>query len=138
MAIETVKEERKTGLARQARRGPRRILPRRQEVPRPPGDTARFRKRKPSQATRELGDLISIGPAMLRDFEQLGIRSMAQLARQNPRRLYEKLVRVAGQHQDICVLDVFSAAVEQAQNPRLPAEKCQWWWWSQKRKQAKR
>lgn len=87
---------------------------------------------------RQLGDLISIGPAMLRDFELLGIRSVAQLARQNPKRLYEKLGRVAGQHQDICVLDVFEAAVAQARNPRLPVEKCQWWYWSNKRKAGKK
>ena len=84
---------------------------------------------------RELGDLISIGPAMLRDFELLGIRSVAQLARQNPRRLYDKLGHVARQHQDICVLDTFCAAVAQARNPRLPVEQCQWWYWSKKRKQ---
>ena len=85
---------------------------------------------------RRLGDLISIGSAMLRDFELLGIRSVAQLARQNPQRMYEKLGRVAGQHQDICVLDVFCAAVAQARNSRLPAEQCQWWYWSEKRKQG--
>jgi nucleotidyltransferase/DNA polymerase involved in DNA repair len=85
---------------------------------------------------RQLGDLISIGSAMLRDFELLGIRSVAQLARQNPQRMYEKLGRVAGQHQDICVLDVFCAAVAQARNSRLPAEQCQWWYWSEKRKQG--
>jgi len=83
---------------------------------------------------RQLGDLLSIGPAMLRDLELLGIRSVAQLARRNPRRLYEKLGRLAGQHQDICVLDVFCAAVAQARNSRLPAEQCQWWFWSSKRK----
>lgn len=83
---------------------------------------------------RELKDLISIGPAMLRDFELLGIRSVAQLARQNPEKLYAKLGRVAKQHQDICVLDTFEAAVAQAKNPRLAVEKCQWWWWSEKRK----
>lgn len=84
--------------------------------------------------TRELGDLISIGPAMLRDFELLGIRSVAQLAKQDPKRMYARLGRVAKQHQDICVLDVFRAAVAQARNPRLPVERCQWWWWSEKRK----
>jgi hypothetical protein len=83
---------------------------------------------------RELGDLISIGPAMLRDFELLGIRSVAQLAVQDPRKMYEKLGRVAAQHMDICVLDTFCAAVAQARNPRLAAEKCQWWWWSERRK----
>ena len=82
---------------------------------------------------RELKDLISIGPAMLRDFQLLGIRSVRQLARQNPQALYHKLSRVAPQHMDICVLDTFAAAVAQARNPRLPAEQCQWWWWSKKR-----
>jgi len=83
---------------------------------------------------RRLEDLVSIGPAMLRDFEVLGIRSVAQLARQEPESLYEKLCRVTGKSQDICVLDTFSAAVAQAQNPRLPAEQRQWWYWSRKRK----
>ena len=46
--------------------------------------------------TRQLTDLISIGPAMLRDFELLGIRSVAQLARQNPQRLYARLGRATG------------------------------------------
>jgi hypothetical protein len=87
-----------------------------------------------AMTARQLGDLISIGPAMLRDFELLRIRSVAQLARQNPQRMYEKLGRVAGKHQDLCVLDVFSAAVAQARNSRLPAEQCQWWYWSRKRK----
>lgn len=87
---------------------------------------------------RELKDLISIGPAMLRDFELLGIRSVRQLAKQEPLALYNKLGRVAAQHQDICVLDTFAAAVAQAKNPRLPAELCQWWWWSRKRKQGKK
>jgi len=88
------------------------------------------------QKSRRLADLISIGPAMLREFELLGIHSVAELARQNPQRLYEKLGRVAHQHQDICVLDVFRAAVAQARNPLLPAEQCQWWYWSRKRKQG--
>jgi hypothetical protein len=90
------------------------------------------------QRVRQLRDLISIGPAMLRDFELLGIRSVAQLARQNPERMYEKLGRIARQHQDICVLDTFCAAVAQARNPRLPGEKCEWWYWSKKRKEGKR
>jgi len=85
---------------------------------------------------RQLAELISIGPAILRDFQILGVRSVAQLARQDPQRLYEKLCRVAPQHQDICCLDVFRAAVAQARNPRLPAEQCQWWYWSRRRKKS--
>jgi Pathogenicity locus len=85
---------------------------------------------------RQLEDLISIGPAMVRDFEQLGIRSVAQLARQNPRRMYDRLSHLTGRRQDPCVLDTFCAAVAQARNSRLPAEKCQWWYWSRKRKEV--
>jgi hypothetical protein len=84
---------------------------------------------------RRLEDLISIGPVMLRDFEMLGIRSVTQLARQNPQRMYARLNRVSGQRQDPCVLDVFRAVVAQARNPRLPAAQCQWWYWSRQRKE---
>jgi nucleotidyltransferase/DNA polymerase involved in DNA repair len=83
---------------------------------------------------RQLGDLISIGPAMLRDFDQLGIRTVAQLAKQDPKEMYARLGRLTGKRVDPCVLDTFCAAVAQARNPRLPAEKCQWWYWSRKRK----
>jgi len=84
--------------------------------------------------TRRLQDLISVGPAMLRDFELLGIRSVTQLVRRDPRRMYEALCERTGKAQDICCLDVYRAAVAQARNPHLPAEKCQWWYWSRERK----
>jgi len=87
--------------------------------------------------TRQLADLISVGPAMLRDFEMLGIRIVSQLAKQKPKRMYERLSRATGQRQDPCVLDTFCAAVAQARNPRLPAEQCEWWYWSRKRKSAR-
>jgi hypothetical protein len=83
---------------------------------------------------RRLRDLVSVGPAMLRGFDLLGVRNVGQLARQEPAKLYEKLCRVTGQRQDICCLDVFSAAVAQARNPLLPAAQCQWWYWSRQRK----
>jgi len=85
---------------------------------------------------RELGGLISVGPAILRDFDLLGIRSIPQLAKAEPEKMYRRLERLTGQPQDVCVLDVFRAAVAQARNPRLPAEQCQWWYWSRKRKDS--
>jgi len=83
---------------------------------------------------QQLGDLVSIGPAMMKDFEQLGIRSVRELARRSPEKLYEQLCAVTGQRQDICVLDVFRAAVAQARNPKLPAAQRNWWYWSRLRK----
>ena len=89
----------------------------------------------PHASTRRLQDLISVGPAMLRDFELLKVRSISQLARQDPRKMYEKLCRITGQRIDVCCLDTFQAAVAQARDPLLPAEKCQWWYWSRRRKE---
>ena len=83
---------------------------------------------------RRLQDLISVGPAIAHDFELLGIRSVAQLAKRNPEKLFEQLCRVTGQVQDVCCLDVFRAAVAQAKDPQLPIEQCQWWYWSRQRK----
>lgn len=87
---------------------------------------------------RSLGDLISVGPAILRDFEMLGVRTVAELRRQDPAKLYKKLGQMTAQHQDICVLDVFRAAVAQARNPRLRVEQCRWWYWSRKRLEAQK
>ena len=81
-----------------------------------------------------LEDLVSVGAATARDFKRLGISSVGQLARRNPERMYEELCRLTGQAQDICCLDVFRAAVEQARNPKLPFEQGQWWYWSRQRK----
>lgn len=84
--------------------------------------------------TIKLSDLVSIGPAALKDFELLGISSVAELAKQNPNELYERLCDITNSHHDICVLDVFRAAVEQAKNPNLNPEKKNWWYWSRVRK----
>jgi hypothetical protein len=83
---------------------------------------------------RQFKDLVSVGPAIVRDLEVLGVRSVTQLARRNPEKLYERLCEITGKAQDICVLDVFHAAVAQARNPRLPLEQAQWWYWSRQRK----
>ena len=83
---------------------------------------------------RRLRDLVSVGPAMIRDFKMLGIYSVAQLSRRNPEKLYEKLCEIKGQPPDICCLDVFRAAVAQARDPGLSTEQCQWWYWSRRRK----
>jgi hypothetical protein len=83
---------------------------------------------------RRLKDLISVGPATLRDFEMLGIRSVEHLRRRNPSRMYERLCEIVGRPIDVCCHDVLEAAVAQARDPMLPAVKCQWWYWSRRRK----
>ena len=87
-----------------------------------------------SVCERKLEDLISVGPAIRRDFALLGISTVAELARREPEALYRELRRRTRKKQDVCVLDTFRAAVEQARDPSLPPEKCVWWHWSRVRK----
>jgi hypothetical protein len=83
---------------------------------------------------RQLKDLVAVGPAMLEDFELLGVRTVAQLRRRSPERMYRELCRIRKQTIDACCLDVFVAAVAQAKDPELPIEQRQWWYWSRVRK----
>jgi hypothetical protein len=83
---------------------------------------------------RRLEDLISVGPATRRQFALSGIHTVAELARRDPETLYREFCRRTRKRQDICVLDVYRAAVAQARNPGLPIEECVWWYWSRLRK----
>jgi nucleotidyltransferase/DNA polymerase involved in DNA repair len=86
------------------------------------------------QTKRNLNDLDGIGPAMMDDFNLLGVRSVEQLSEEDPQELYDRLCSLRGQRIDPCCLDVFRCAVEQARNPGLEPEKRQWWYWSRVRK----
>jgi len=79
----------------------------------------------------ELLALRNIGPAMRRDFELLGIRSLRQLARCEAGRLYRRLETLTGRRHDPCVLDTFAAAIHQARS----GEALPWWHFSRLRKQ---
>jgi len=90
------------------------------------------------ESPRTLSDLAGIGPAMLRDLDLLGIRTVEQLAKEEGPELYTRLEALTGTRQDPCVLDVFCCAVAQARDPDLPREKRDWWWWSRRRKERAR
>src|ERR1700675_679771 len=94
----------------------------------------KYSKRRAEKSQRELRDLVSVGPATVRALHSLGVRSVAQLARCSPDSLYNKLCRLRGRREDPCCLDVFAAAVAQARDSALPAEKRVWWYWSHQRK----
>ncbi len=83
---------------------------------------------------RELNHLVSVGDATLRDFDLLGIGTVAELAKCDARELYEKLCELKGVDLDPCCEDVLRAAVAQAKNPNLPKGQKQWAFWSKKRK----
>jgi hypothetical protein len=83
---------------------------------------------------RRLSDLVSVGKATLGDLARLGISTVAELGSCDPEELYERISALDGTRHDPCVLDVFRAAVAQARDPDLPAERCRWWYWSRLRK----
>ena len=86
----------------------------------------------------QLRDLHGVGPAALRDFALLGIRTPAELRAQQPHELYQRLCHITGQRQDPCVLDVFCCAVAPARDSHLPPEQKEWSWWSRRRKEQAR
>lgn len=85
---------------------------------------------------RQLKELISVGPATIDDLKVLGIERVDQLVDKDPTRLHQELCDRTGIQHNICCLDVFRAAIEQARDPELPKEKCNWWYWSKQRKQG--
>lgn len=91
-------------------------------------------KKSQLKENRQLSDLISVGKATLNDFDLLGVHSVQDLAIKDANTLYVDLCKITQRNHDICVKDVFSAAIAQAKDPNLPLEKCQWWYWSRLRK----
>lgn len=88
-------------------------------------------KRRARPAPNALRSLANIGPAMLRDFELLGITTVAELARADADSLYLRLQTLTGSDQDPCVWDTFAAAIHQART----GEATRWWDWTPIRKE---
>lgn len=93
--------------------------------------------KKKSPDLRNLSDLRSIGPAALKDFKVLGIKSVDDLKNKKAMVLYEKLCEKTNARHDPCVIDVFRCAIEQANNPNLEPKKKNWWYWTKFRKSEK-
>jgi hypothetical protein len=77
----------------------------------------------------ELQQLPAIGPRMAEDLRRLGVRSVRDLARRDPQKLYERLCALSGTRQDPCVLYTFRCAVYAARTPRPDAKLLKWWNW---------
>lgn len=76
--------------------------------------------------------LPNAGPATAEDLRRLGITTLAQLAKGDPRDMYDRMAALDGQPHDICVLDVFTALVEHARTGKSKP----WWHYSRARKAA--
>jgi hypothetical protein len=80
-------------------------------------------------APDELMRLPAVGPSIAADLRSLGVRSIRDLARRDPERLYAALCRLTGQRQDPCVLYTFRCAVYAAGTPGPEPELLKWWNW---------
>ncbi len=72
----------------------------------------------------------NIGPAMIRDFEMLGITKPADLKGKDAFTLYQKINKKTGMRHDPCVLDTYMAAVDFMNGG--PARS--WWKYTKERK----
>lgn len=86
--------------------------------------------KKPPQKPDELLGLMNVGKATRRDFDTLGISTVAQLAQSDADELYGRLNFLTGQRHDPCVWDIFAATIHQART----GEALPWWHWTAKRK----
>lgn len=84
------------------------------------------------QTWLQLQELPNIGPAMAGDLVRLGVRSVDDLSRRDPHRLYDDLSGLDGVRHDPCVLDTFAAAIHCART----GESVPWWQFSRKRKSS--
>ncbi|MCE1163900.1 MAG: helix-hairpin-helix domain-containing protein [Bacteroidetes bacterium] len=87
-----------------------------------------------AQAIKELKTIPGVGKSIAEDLWNIGIRSVSNLRRKNPEKLYDLSNDYAGCIQDRCLLYVFRGAVYFAETPedeREP-EKLKWWNWKDK------
>ena len=78
----------------------------------------------------ELLKLNNVGEKVLEDLKMLGIRKIEHLKYESPQELYNKLEKVTGVKQNICMLDLFSAIIHEAKTK----EKLPWWYFSKMRR----
>ncbi|KND51440.1 MAG: Mitomycin resistance protein [Parcubacteria bacterium C7867-001] len=87
-------------------------------------------KAKTRSAVRTFTDIPNIGPAIAKDFVQIGIKDPVGLQGKDAFTLYKKLCTKTGTRHDPCVLDTFMAAVDFMDGaPARP-----WWHYTQERK----
>jgi hypothetical protein len=78
----------------------------------------------------ELQAIPGIGKSLAVDLRDLGYKRVADLKGEDPQKMYDRLIKLRGAHQDRCVLYVFRCAVYYASRAKHDPEKLKWWNWS--------
>ena len=74
-----------------------------------------------------------VGNSIAQDFWDMGFRSIHELVKKEPEKLYSDFCDLRGQKVDRCMLYVFRCAVYYASHPDPEPEKLKWWNWSDKK-----
>ena len=77
-----------------------------------------------------LESIPGIGVSLAADLRLIGIDRPSCLKGMNPEKLYQKLERATGTHQDRCVLYTFRCAVYFVNEKTHHPELLKWWNWS--------
>lgn len=81
----------------------------------------------------ELRQLPGVGPSIAADLRQLGVKSVVDLSRRDPQRLFARLGELTGQKQDRCVLYTFRCAVYAARTAQPEPALLKWCNWKGRR-----
>jgi hypothetical protein len=80
----------------------------------------------------QLQTLPNVGPATAADLLRIGIASIDDLGRRDPKDLYDRISALDGVRHDPCVLDTYASAIHAART----GEAVPWWEFSDARKRA--
>ncbi|MFH0988742.1 MAG: helix-hairpin-helix domain-containing protein [bacterium] len=81
---------------------------------------------------KELMQIPGVGKSIAEDLYDLGIRTISDLQKNDPERLYIKRCAQTGVQQDRCLLYVFRCAVYFASRKKHDPELLKWWNWKER------
>jgi hypothetical protein len=84
-------------------------------------------------ALKELQTIPGVGKTIAGDFWNLGLRKVADLKRQNPEKLYDRLCKLQGTQVDRCMLYVMRCAVYFAATKKPKSDLLKWWNWKDRK-----
>ena len=84
-------------------------------------------------ALKELQTIPGVGKTIAEDFWNLGLRQVADLKRQNPEKLYDRLCKLQGTQGDRCMLYVMRCAVYFAATKTPKPDLLKWWNWKNRK-----
>ena len=85
-----------------------------------------------AHALKELQTVPGVGPRIAANMWKIGIRSLADLRKADPEKLYKALEKREQAPVDRCALYVFRCAVYYASHKRHDPAKLLWWNWQDK------